>query len=1095
MWTPKRILLVSACFLAFFTAYLAYSFTYIGRIDGLPPLPEIYQFESSAELPPARKPRSDKLTEKLRQAFGPNAKELNWAIRIDIHSRDMLVCAEQFEVIEGRVCLTPLSIAILGKEKNDGLPREIHTIRGDLAYLEFDRKVTNFSEIASRKITRAELSGRIEVVSNRRRLERDQDLRVNIPTGKLYYEEAAHRIHTEAFVILEDFKSKPKPHKITGKGMEMELLTEVPAGQRKGTRETITGVKWIALRSAVRMDLYLEGGAGLVNSKPEAPSDPHAPPKPPQRSHLRIDTPGSFRYELNKSFDLATFDVRPAGPPPTTRPAGAPKIPEDVTAVRTNLQTGAMDQLVCQRLVLRLRRRDNSKDKSAAVPAKPKDSEGPMEAVEIETVHATALPGKAVDLVSDAEHLHARGQDFFHDAIRQTTILKGKVEVDRDESKLLAAEVRIQNMTPPANAPRKPGQPLPKPFQHLTAQGPGDILFVDKKEKRTLRANWRELLTSTRDGNQDLLILTGEARFIDDQSEQTLKADVLKVWLDEATTKAATSAEPVSGGRRPRHLEATGNVVARSRDMNVHDTGRLVVWFKDVETNAGQLPAPTSSSPATPRAVTTPGSARPFPTDVSQPLPVGPEHPPAQLTSRPGEHQTGPALGTPDRRDTPRPFDLSARSVEVWVLRGPGRNAIDQLWCEGRVQVRQDPARAEEQGTEVRGETLRMTGTGDGLYNLVVTGDLAELQTDKIYIVGPEVNIEQATNKAWVIGDGAMKMDSETNFQGDTLDKAVPLTVLWKKSMLFNGESAEFYGNIQATQENARLACQQLQVYFNKPISLRQGNKTQEPARVRNLVCSKDVRIEDSVYDGERLVKYQRLEGPCVQMIALESDESASRAAPGTKSKNAGNLIHHHGPGSIRIWEPGSADQPISLDPATPRSTAAKPTSPASSDKMRMTYVTFQDRMDANSKKHMAQFWKNVRVLHIPCPRHDMPIDIDMILFHELPENALYITSQKLKVMDSMENGKPNKQMEAHEKVYIQGRGFWARADSVYYNEQKQQIILEGRDSGNAVLYKSDRRGDDPQTIEGRRIYYNRATGEINGDGIKSIRGATAPRK
>ena len=57
---------------------------------------------------------------------------------------------------------------------------------------------------------------------------------------------------------------------------------------------------------------------------------------------------------------------------------------------------------------------------------------------------------------------------------------------------------------------------------------------------------------------------------------------------------------------------------------------------------------------------------------------------------------------------------------------------------------------------------------------------------------------------------------------GQQLKKAVPLTVYWNKSMYFNGTFAEFHGSIQAEQENARLACQALEVFFDKPISLKE---------------------------------------------------------------------------------------------------------------------------------------------------------------------------------------------------------------------------------------------------------------------------------
>ena len=85
-------------------------------------------------------------------------------------------------------------------------------------------------------------------------------------------------------------------------------------------------------------------------------------------------------------------------------------------------------------------------------------------------------------------------------------------------------------------------------------------------------------------------------------------------------------------------------------------------------------------------------------------------------------------------------------------------------------------------------------------------------------------------------------MESNTTFGGNKMEKTVSMTVHWDKSMLFNGKFAEFHGSIQAEQENARLACEALQVFFDRPISLKQGTRTDEkPAKVENLVCDQSV--------------------------------------------------------------------------------------------------------------------------------------------------------------------------------------------------------------------------------------------------------------
>ena len=97
-------------------------------------------------------------------------------------------------------------------------------------------------------------------------------------------------------------------------------------------------------------------------------------------------------------------------------------------------------------------------------------------------------------------------------------------------------------------------------------------------------------------------------------------------------------------------------------------------------------------------------------------------------------------------------------------------------------------------------------------------------------------NADQAANHAWFYGPGAMSMRSNTNLQGQTINRTVPLNIQWNKSMLFYGDRAEFMGDIQAEQESSRLACQQLQVFFDRTISLKEGNRQGgQPARVGHV--------------------------------------------------------------------------------------------------------------------------------------------------------------------------------------------------------------------------------------------------------------------
>src|SRR5436190_836279 len=114
----------------FVAVYVVYATSSLGRINGLPPLPEAYW---PTEDPPVRitppLPGPQSLEAKLAQAFGPGCPELSYAIRLELHAKSMILAAAQFQVLaDGRISLQPFSVALFGKDKGDGRPVEINTI-------------------------------------------------------------------------------------------------------------------------------------------------------------------------------------------------------------------------------------------------------------------------------------------------------------------------------------------------------------------------------------------------------------------------------------------------------------------------------------------------------------------------------------------------------------------------------------------------------------------------------------------------------------------------------------------------------------------------------------------------------------------------------------------------------------------------------------------------------------------------------------------------------------------------------------------------------------------------------------------------------
>jgi lipopolysaccharide export system protein LptA len=1063
VWTPKRILLLALTVTLFFAGYLCYG-RYLGGVDGLPPLPQAYWRPANPNgrvKPGVRSPKGPAaLVRKLEEAFGKDCPEIRHTIKIEVQSRGLILIAENFEFVEGRVKLVTPSVAIYGKARGeDGTP-EINTVRGKVAYLTFERPIQTLADMGKYRIIAGQIAGNVRIVNNRRTLNRDDDICLDVVKGPLYYNQATQKIWTDDFVRLVDGPGRPEHNDISGQGMEIDLVSETPQGPgqarvRRQQFDHITGVNRIQIKSAVDMRLYVDARSGFLNSgKPD-----QAPPTggdrvhpsggkagrtgtqavtPAQKAQLIIKTPGPFDYDLRREF--ARFDV----PPP--RPGQAMRLPECVNVVRVHKEPGQqgrkLDQIDCEHLELQFRKKAPTGIAAEAPKARGKADNDRSLSLQIETARAT---GQDVVLTSDTENMDAHGNNFFYDARSLRTTLKGTpMWAAKDGNVIEAPELQIQNT--------HDGQ-----GQTAVALGEGKLSLYDKS-KKPVHAHWKEKLVSSREGEFDVIHLMGNASFIDEENHQDLKADDLKVWLEAPPRKSGArdpkkveaGAEQPKGAssRRPHHLVATGHVVAASKEFNIHKAQGFEVWFKDV------LPSATLKAPAS-----TSGNAQ---------KPSGQPGTPAPAAGAPAKKADATAQSPqPQPR---RPIDLEARTVEAHVLRVGEQTQLEQLRSVGEIHVTQASAKPGEKGLDIRGERLELTARPEGHF-LVVRGatggeseenDLAQLGTDKMVILGPEVHVNQGTNEAWVVGMGAMTLESDQDFQGNKLKQPVPLNIHWDKSMYFNGTFAEFRGDIEAEQGKARLACQELQVFFDRPISLKEGARDGQKARIRNLVCDRSVRVEDSA-EG----RYQQVRG-----TAVTYDNEEGR-------------VWTSGPGEVRILDRAAAPT------ATPGKAAGKTKQP---EGRKLTHVSFFQRMYANKKTNLAIFYMNVRALHMPCEDEEVArrgIDLDKVLGRGLPQGAMFLRCDRLEVLSrAKEKGKTYQEMKAEGRVSVQSDDFSGQAERVVYEEEKEQVIFDGGEGGVAVLYKASKiPNGPPQRIEGKKIFYNRRTGEHWGVQIKSIIG------
>ena len=461
-------------------------------------------------------------------------------------------------------------------------------------------------------------------------------------------------------------------------------------------------------------------------------------------------------------------------------------------------------------------------------------------------------------------------------------------------------------------------------------------------------------------------------------------------------------------------------------------------------------------------------------------MPASTNAPGSSLAPAPGGHASGSA--------PKKPLNVQARDVKAHVIRSDNRNDLESLFCEGAVRVKQEPATPEDKGVDIRGDMLQLNHFIDGNI-LVVTGNARELawvQLDKLTMQGKEVNIDQRANRSWINDIGVMQMLTATDFEGNKLTHPTQVTIHWNKEMIFNGKQANFSGGVTAEQNNSRLRCQEMQVWLDRPVSFKEGDRNSTPAKVEHLVCGHGqseqlVIVEDTKFDGSKLVGYQRLHS---QDLYVDNKEGKMEAS---------------GPNGIfNLLQLGSAEDGGLSSPEI-KKTPQRPAPGKGTEELKLTRVYFNGRLHADNKKRIATFYDDVKVYHLPADDPDATVDEA-----HPPAGCMILRCNILKVFsESLPNGQKNQKMQATGKVYIQGRSrspdsgrgaansgndspdYWGDAQVLKYDEGNPWIILDGGE-GSAHLYRVLAPGARPDKVEARKIWYNRKdkTYRVDGGGL-----------
>lgn len=1153
MWTPRRIFIALATFIAFVVGYLGYA-QGLGHLDGLPPLPDSFLAGATPPVDSSPMGPTNSLERKFELAFGLGCPELsaNYPIKLDLEGRGILIAAQKFEIQKdadprpGWVKMTLLSLGMVGKKRGaEGVP-EINTLYCDFAFLRFDKPIRSMSDMSGSKIVLAELyadteapafdkrQGRIRGQNNRRTLDRNDDIEFVTP-GPVYYdsEPAATRPHIYTFTTVQitdhlntglpvpDREATRQPT-VTGVGLRVFLSPEEKKAPTTGTgrlpiprkdpKPGLSGVDVVELDNSVEMNLWTDANASFVapangeavkakNAVAEAKVEPK-PKAPVAKRLLTVTTKGPFRYDLRT--ELARFE-RPA--------ERKPGLVERVTVSRQGRLSGH-DVLDCEYMDVQFQRRRPvpgavvAKEPTPTAPAKAGAGDGDLE---IKSIHAW---GDIVAVNSDSENLNATGVDMTHDAIAKTTVLKGnaehRVRALKDGNQLEGEELHLFG----------DGKEISQ--AHVLGVGSLGMGEVDPETGTYLKtASWTDRLVYSKQfeqGRPPLDVLTflakdGTKAVFDDRSgpeTQRIEAHQLKVWLvgqdakkdkekpktNVVANKSPKEKEDATKSAKPVRVEATGDVKTQSPDAVIRRADYLNIWFKDVpqlikppEPKDGKLPEVNPDNPAVgppPRPLDK--EAAPAPKDGKiEPKMIDPKSPNAKAPPK----------------EPKRPLYIVARTIESWVNRDPqGRNELDRVHAEGDVDVQQAAAKAGDPPTHVAGQTVDMKTFAEGS-KLVVTGDGSNpdapkwgmVKNDRLTIFGFDIDIDQRTNTANVKGDGSMEMISASDLEGKKLEQPQPMTIHWKHKMEFLGTEkvAYYHGAVQAYQKSNQLKCEWMQVVLDRPVYLNQAMKPKGPkkeddsVKIDTILCfhaPKDdevpaprtlqpvLAIEKEEIDG-RIIKFQSVQAP--EIVSVNTPKEAKKTQH-VMTATSSDLM----PGTVRIWQVGKKDgaggKNDGKGPATP---PRKKGEIGEDEEMKLTVVQFGEKMRAEDYRKRAKFWSNVRVLHLPADRPNLPVDLRSgvipkgAIFMECRDTLEVFTTVQKEVREGKLTDVNYQEMIGRGNVRVRKQGeFFGEADMVTYSEMKGTLTFHGTETSPAVVNKQRGQGIPAKPYEGRIIKY-----------------------
>jgi len=348
-----------------------------------------------------------------------------------------------------------------------------------------------------------------------------------------------------------------------------------------------------------------------------------------------------------------------------------------------------------------------------------------------------------------------------------------------------------------------------------------------------------------------------------------------------------------------------------------------------------------------------------------------------------------------------------------------------------------------------------------------------------------DVILNQQTNRIEIKGGGqitstqlAMSSDWTSSVTGTPSTNAAgppqkkTLVVRWAGGMSFNGTRVSFEKNVVAKYPLQELYCNVLNLDLDQPISLIQPKATQN-AKVRQIECLGKVFFVCEEMDQNNPTKKKSvLKGDNLDQIQLDPETGRFRGT--AQGMDQGRLR------ATFLDEGGQAN----FLGGAPRNDAPQNNNPPKTDLTRVD-LYFYGRVLGNFKLFEATATDSVVCIYCPVPTWDA--EVEMNDREQLKEKDGYRLDCDILEVAKVADPQTQQQgieMTASGATKIEGKEFFARAESVKFNQIKETVILEGSGSSPAEVYIKRTPDDDYEgPLQAQHLTYNVRTKNVETKG------------